>query len=503
MFFAGGTRIDLRTADLYSVLYSQEKLNSQDYDAMPPVTSDIDIQYSQDMASGEAKVDHSDQAIYLDPSLRNQWDEIRDLTGYGIRHLRWHPNHGLAGRTERFDTRSFSDESMRDYRVEIHGEEVDADPEEAARMLYQGAADDFGFMLQTDFRVPDLVLEESVMDSGDPVGYSIDHEADLIALNTEMLADMNPDLLEEDFRYMLKRYHDLSLEETVRKEVVPYIEGLRDEAEMQVETVIFDDLEEGVGSYDPEMDVMRVDYSKLREFDPVTGSFEPGEGLTGSGILVHEGTHDLDFTSNQSSLEYLKRISDADIDDPRNAVLEAPTTFEVLMAGQEVRTQVLEAFENPGENLKFFARYPPESDGSISDSINDPYNMGLFTALSIHTEMMERHGVEKGTRYTRDVLYGNNWDLDDMMEVMETTYGMRDVANVPYHIREVGEILDEGVDAAAEEAERLSDVETEEEALRARILITEFEDRQGFGNAPDALDELDEEAVDILPSRHF
>ncbi|MFB6241230.1 MAG: hypothetical protein ABEJ36_00310, partial [Candidatus Nanosalina sp.] len=202
---------------------------------------------------------------------------------------------------------------------------------------------------------------------------------------------MKPELLNEDFRYMLKRYHDLSLEKTVRDNVLSYVETLRPDAELNVENVIFTDLEQGEAAYNKSRNLMKLDYSRLKDFNPATGSFESGfRGLPGGSMLLHEEIHDLDFSVNEKSREYSNALGDTDTDDPRNAVLEAPTTFEVLMAGWDVRENAVEAFREPLQNLEFFETYPSgDATSSSSDKLPYPYNMGVFTVLSIHTQMME------------------------------------------------------------------------------------------------------------------
>ncbi|MEF8880554.1 MAG: hypothetical protein V5A72_01850, partial [Candidatus Nanohaloarchaea archaeon] len=298
-------------------------------------------------------------------------------------------------------------------------------------------------------------------------------------LNNEIVGDLHPHLLNEYFRHMMKRYHDLSAEKGVRDRVIPYVETLRPEAELQVEDVVFDELSNStIGRYNNKQERMILDYSLLSEFNPETGRFGSSQGTS---TMVHEQVHDLDFSMNESSRNYLSAISGVDTDNPRNAVLEAPTTFEVFMAGWNTRPEAVEAFQNPMENREFFRDYPAEDmESSSRESIAYPYNMGLITSLSIHKEMMDQYGVVKGTEKTRDILYSNAWDLKDMGRALESSFEQRDVPNIPVQRRKAVEIANEGEEAILEEANhimsKLEEVDLDEVVL-GEELKHEYDER--------------------------
>lgn len=487
--------------DLYELVLNGEQELADQYDSLPPATSDIEIEVSGEEAQGGMMLDYSDQAIYLDPSFTYMNEEkIREMTEFGIKHLRWHPNHGLGFRTSKFQRRNiYGTKPVSDYEPVIMGEKTGAETEQAVHDIYTSAVQHFKQLFDTEFKPPRLVIDNDVKEYSDvrdemvQVGYEVDAENNQIVLNNDITGDLHPQLLNEDFRYMIKRYHDLSAEQAVRQRVVPYAESLRPEADLQVEDVIFKELDGStIGAYNPDQQRMKIDYSLLPNFNPFTGRFQNGDG---ESTLLHEGIHDLDFSVNQLSRDYLNAVSDTETDDPRNAVLEAPTTFEVFMAGWNNRPAAIEAFEKPLENREFFRDYPFEDmTSSEKDSISYPYNMGLITSLSIHKTMIEEHGVRQGTEITRDILYGNAWDLEHMGRSLESAFERRDVPNIPRHRRETSEIAEEGENKVIEEAERLIeelDEESLNELVRGRELVHEYEQRNTFSNPPETLDELD------------
>jgi len=68
-------------------------------------------------------------------------------------------------------------------------------------------------------------------------------------LNTEILEELHPELLLQDFRYILKRYHDISLQKSVEQDVIPYVKGLREENDLSVKNIYFTDIENGHADY--------------------------------------------------------------------------------------------------------------------------------------------------------------------------------------------------------------------------------------------------------------
>ncbi len=491
----------LEERDLYEIVLSKEDELAEQYDSMPPATSDIDVEISGEKARGGVMLDHSDLTIYLDPSVTYmKSDHVEDLAEFGIKHLSWHPNHALGFRTEKFSQRNFyGTETVGEYEPAIMGETVEASPEEAVRDIYSNAVDQFKHLFNTDFETPMLRITEDVseysewFDDYQQVGYEIDVENDMILLNEEIVDDLHPHLLNEDFRYMIKRYHDLSAQQAVEKRFVPYVENLRPNGSVEVEDVVFKDLSDSTrGAYNPSQQRMKLDYSLLPQFNPKTGRFENPKG---ESTLLHEEIHDLDFSVNQSSRDYLSAVSETDTDDPRNAVLEAPTTFEVFMAGWNRRPEAVEAFKDPLDNRDFFRDYPAtDMTNSDSKSIAYPYNMGLITALTLHESMMAKQGVEEGTETTRDILYSNKWDLEHMGRALESAFEERDVPNIPLHRRETHEIGEQGEEAVLEEAERLLENASDwtlEEVVRGREVIHEYKKRNGFDDPPETMDELD------------
>ncbi len=487
--------------DLYEIVLNKEDELAEQYDSLPPATSDIDVEVSGEKARGGVMLDHSDHTIYLDPSVTYmRTDHVEELADFGIKHLSWHPNHALGFRTERFNQRNFyGTDSVSEYQPMIMGEPVEASTEEAVRDIYSNAVDQFKHLFETDFETPMLRITDDVseysewFDDEQQVGYEIDVENDMILLNQEIVGDLHPQLLNEDFRHMIKRYHDLSAEQAVENRFVPYVENLRPDGELEVEDVVFKDLSDNTrGAYNPGQQRMKLDYSLLPQFNPKTGRFEHPKG---ESTLLHEEVHDLDFTVNQNSRNYLNAVSETDTDDPRNAVLEAPTTFEVFMAGWNRRPEAVEAFKEPLENREFFRDYPAtDMTSSDSKSIAYPYNMGLITALTLHETMMDQHGLEEGTETTRDILYGNAWDLEHMGRALESAFEQKEIPNIPRHLRETKEIADEGEEALLNEANRMLEETSSwdlEEAVRGRELVHAYERKHGFSDPPETMDELD------------
>jgi len=492
--------MSMESSDLYEMVIEAEQELSHQYDSLPAPTSDAEIELSA-RANGGIMLDHEEQAVYIDPTVTYIGDDkVKELTEFGVKHLKWHPNHGLRFRNKEFNQRNFyGNDQVSEHQPVINGEEIDTNTEGAARDLYRSAVNHFQDLFETDFREPSLHIIDDIQeysewfDANVQVGYEIDHENDRIFLNSEIVGDLHPQLLNEDFRHMLKRYHDLSAEETVRDRVIPYVENLRPDGELQVEDVVFKELSDNtIGAYNNEQQRMKLDYSLLPLFNPRTGLFE---GSKGSSTMLHEGVHDLDFSVNENSRNYLSAIADVDTKDPRNAVLEAPTTFEVYMAGWNTRPNAVEAFKNPLSNRDFFRDYPAEDmQSSSNDSIAYPYNMGLITALSIHQSMMGQKGVEEGTETTRDILYGNAWDLKHMGLALESSFEQLGMPNIPKHRREVTEIAEKGSEALMEEAERLIDEVNQdnlEATVRGREVVHEYEALEGFGNPPEVMDDLD------------
>lgn len=491
----------LEDHDLYDIVFSKEEDLEEEYDSLPPATSDVDVEVSAEEARGGMVLDYSEHKIYIDPSVTHMGsDNFERIADLGIKHLNWHPNHGRGFRPDKLNRRSFySTDQVSEYQPVVMGEEVEADTEQAVRDIYRNAVDQFKDIFDTEFSEPRILIEDDIQEYSEwfdeerQVGYEINQENDTIRLNEEIVGDLHPDLLNEDFRHMMKRYHDLSAEDAVRNRFVPYVENLRADSDLQVKDVVFKQLSNStLGVYNPEQQRMKLDISLLPEFNPKTGRFESSKG---ESTLLHEEIHDLDFTVNQNSRNYLSAVSGTDTDDPRNAVLEAPTTFEVFMAGWENRPEAIEAFKEPLENLEFFRDYPAEDmTSSTSDSIAYPYNMGLITALSIHEIMMERRGVEDGTRTTRDILYGNAWDLKHMGRALETAFEERDVPNVPKHRREAQEIAELGEESIIQEADRMVnelDNWGMDEVVRGSELLHEYEERHSFAEAPELIKDLD------------
>lgn len=487
----------MTSRELYDMLFTEEDRLTDQYDCLPESTRDIGISVRADAPMSESMVDYNRAGIYLSPevTLRND-EEVMEILAHGVKHLKWHPNQGLGFRTDRYDRRTFTGaDDVEDMSPEVLGEEAEADVRGTVDRIYREAVDAFKITHETDFSAPRLVTDNSVVEEDisevehpetlDQVGYFIDHRNDQIVLNSEILGEMKPELLNQDMQYMLKRYHDLALEQKVREDVIPYVEQLGPEAELNVENVVFRDLEDATASYNPEKQCMNVDYSRLKDFDPETGEFRSGfRGLPGAAVLLHEEVHDRDFSVNPDSRTYLDALPNVERSDPRNAVLEAPTTFEVMMAGWETRPYALQAFKNPVENISFFRSYPAEGgEDPDSNELIYPYNMGLFTALSIHEEMIEQEGLEEGTRTTRDILYGNDWDLEQMQNVLERSFDGRDVPNVPRHRRNAVEAVENGrVDEEASEILEILEEADEQEAfneatVRGNELVHEYKER--------------------------
>lgn len=430
--------------------------------------------------------------------------ELGGLLAHGIKHLNWHPDQNKDSRKYDHSIATFSGiETVEQETAKFFGEQVETDLRGAVNQIYREAFESFKKDYKTDFRPPELVLDDNVLEGvkglfGEQAGYFIDHENDQIVLNTEIVGDLHPSLLEQDLQYMMKRYHDLSLEEKVRRDVIPYVHSLKPESEVNVQEVVFAELDDAEGCYNPKHEVMKVDHSRLQDFDPVTGQFRSGfEGLSGAVILLHEEVHDRDFSINPDSRNYLNNLTTTDRNDPRNAVLEAPTTFEVFMAGWDVRDKALQAFENPLENLEFFRNYPAEGgEDADKDELIYPYNMGLFTALTVHNAMMQERGVHEGTRVTRDILYGNDWDLQQMQGILETTFERREVPNVPKHRRRAAEAVenDRHNEEASEIIKMLEESE-EDAAIRGNELIREYRQNSNTKNSK-AVEELHEAISD-------
>lgn len=502
----GDKFLRLDKENIYELLYHQEKATSNKHDSLPPTTSDTDINITSQV-NNDMSINYGKNKVSLDPEMLNHsLEEIEEMMGYAMKHLRWHPNHGLGFHTNKFNSAGFSQtKGLENYTITLNDNEVQTpNPKASVRDIYHNAIEEFSYIFETDFEAPQLIFDDSVIEKNlekidkDPedvaeVGYNINPENNEIVLNNGIITDMHPNLLNNDFRYMLKRYHDLSLEQTVREKVIPYVEKLRPDTDLELRNAVFADKDQGEGSYSPENGRLEIDYSNLKSFNPKTGIFEPDlEGLPGSAILLHEEIHDLDFSVNEFSRKYLNSVYNTDdVKDPRNAVLEAPTTFEVLMAGWNTREKALNAFNQPTNHTNFFRSYPAQEFENNGQGLTDPYNMGLFTALSIHNDMMNNHGLEEGTRKTRDILYDNKWDLSDMEQMLEESFDSRNVPNIPRHRREVIDIIENG-DPATEAEKLLEKVENGDEDAQARglELTHEYQERHGLEDAPEPIFEL-------------
>lgn len=500
--------------ELYEILYDEEEKVSEEYSCLPGPTLDLEINVSSESDTGLMALNHLDYSLYTDHSiLRKPESDIRQLCRYGLVHARWHPNHGLGYRPEQVSSRAMTHgEGLSEFELFFRGRRAEVeDNAPKVRSIYQEAVEDFQTIFETDFEPPELIIEEPVTEERDSdqseVGYRIDGLNDRIILNEEILDELQPELLNEDFRYMLKRYHDFSLQRSLENRGFPYVKSLRDQNDLCVENVYFANLEDGAADFNEERQRIRVDLSRISDFNPETGFFQSGSGsLPGITLKLHELVHDLDFTNNPETRNYSSAIGSTDIRDPRNAVLEAPTTFEVYIAGWKVRTDAVEAFKNPLENRGFFEGYPVSSiEKGEKGTIQDPYNMGLFTALTVHSRMMDLHGVEEGTDKTRDILFKNSWDLEEMERVLEGGMEYRDVPNIPRqkkiaHQALESENMEETVD---EEAQRiLEDIDQADNmdqlvelTLQGTELVEKYEQERGFYNPPDALWELDAEVV--------
>jgi len=331
-------------------------------------------------------------------------------------------------------------------------------------------------------------------------------------LNTEILEELHPELLLQDFRYILKRYHDISLQKSVEQDVIPYVKGLREENDLSVKNIYFTDIENGHADYHKGKKQIRFDYSRLKDFNPSTGRFESGFDLPGGSIKLHEMIHDLDFTNNPNTQKYNLALDERDSMDPRNAVFEAPTTFEVYMAGWETRENSILAFEDPLVNHDFFNGYPAlDVEEAKPGTIQDPYNMGLVTSLSVHDTLVDIHGFEQGTRKTREILYKNSWDLEEMGRVLEATMDQRDKPNIPRHKRKIQELLDmEDIDQIVTDAsiniiEELESTEDPREILWLDVqgsdLIRAYEEKNSFLDAPEPMKDLDNQLIDLEKSK--
>lgn len=503
MFFGKGGII-LGVENLQPVLYRELDDVSKSYDCIPDDINDIFVSIRAEGAENENLINYDKRNIHLAPEINNKSAyELGGILSHGIKHLNWHPEQNKDTRKFEHKLATFSSiETVEDEAVEAFGQEVETDNIGTVNQIYREALESFKSRYETDFRPPRLVFDEEVSEGekgifGEQVGYFIDHENDQIILNNEIVEDLHPSLLQQDLEYMLKRYHDLSLEQKVREDVIPYVESLRSFTELNVQEVLFTELEDSQGAYNPDLEVMKVDSSRLKDFDPVTGQFRSGfGGLPGSVILLHEEVHDRDFAVNPDSHKYLKSLPRLEINDPRNAVLEAPTTFEVMMAGWNVRNEAIDAFKNPLENLSFFRNYPAKGgEEAEEDEIIYPYNLGLFTALSIHNTMMEDRGVDEGTRVTRDILYGNDWDLNQMQNVLEETFGNRDVPNIPRHRRHATEIIqEERYDEEASKIIRMLEEADEDDEMDLAVLGNELvrEYRRNEDTFSTAVEDLDD-----------
>lgn len=499
--------------DIYEIIFSEEEDLSKSYEAMPPKILDIGFEFSAEVGADSIQLNYADKAIYADPSVhRKPVDELQEMIRYAVAHFQWHPDHGLAYHTDKFDSSTISgDTDIKQYNPSIGEHFLRADTRESKiRGIYREAVQDFKSIFKTEFREPELLLDKPVFEDSieeldledptvdevseklDPVGYSLEAENNQIILNTEIMEELHPKLLSEDFRYILKRYHDLSLEQAMQERVIPYVEILRNENDLSARNFYFDELEKGEADYNQDKGRIRIDYSRLKDFNPEKKIFESGfKHLPGGSMMLHEAVHDLDFTNNTNTRKYGEFLGETEAGDPRNAVLEAPTTFEVFMSGWNTRSRAVRAFENPSENLDFFEGYLEEDKSGDSKTIQYPYNMGLFTALNIHEVMMERHGVERGTEETREILYDNSWDLDQMRQVLEEVMERRNVPNIPKYKRKVKEVLEEDSEALSKEASRiLEEAEDQkiteyERAFWRNELIRRYEEEKPYPKPPE------------------
>lgn len=418
------------------IIYGEDEDLTHQYEVLPDINTDLQVEVSPEMPGNTAELDYDLLTLKMDPSMKHESEE--ELAKYmrqAVTHLHWAPNQCLPFRTEKFNSRAITtNKSLEEFNPRVHGfEDVETENlDKAVRSIYREAGDSFQTIFgETEIPrliIDDNLIEETEVETGNGkrterhnVGFYIDEPNNNIIVNRDIVPELNPDLLDEDFRYMIKRYHDLSLESSVEDRVAPWVERLRPENELSYSHVYFDNLDKGVGKYNHSSGLIRVDESKIKDFNPITGLFENGNSLSGESIKLHELVHDLDFSNNPETVEYSKTKGDTDIRDPRNSVIEAPTTFEEFLLGWEKRNAAIQAFEDPENNADFFEGYPiSELDGAGEPgTIQDPYNMGLFTALNIHEAFMNDFGAREGTLMTRDLLYNNSWSLEDMEETLE------------------------------------------------------------------------------------
>lgn len=348
---------------------------------------------------------------------------------------------------------------------------------------------------------------------------SVDLDAETIRLDPRLLERMNRDRLDLELQEWLKAFYDDGLKEALRNRKPSVRQRYaRYDPEMEVRQAYFDDFTDAAAKHSHEDHLIRFDRSKMRYFDPMLQVFrDHGARSTGD----HELAHELDFANNPVTRQYWSKRPTFDgkyKEDYRNAVVEAITTFEQYVSGGRQDAAAVDAVEDPWEAPFFLHgllaigdRDDPAEAEYDPAGVTNPYEFGLYTALSVKDGFEHRYDEDDALELTRDLLYTVTTTPRGLTGVVERSFDMRPVPNYPRTLRvydRMARDADDPEQLLATAAGNIADDITSlgggsglDDADEDRALELFYEGKAvlrsygrrvgGFGDAPEPMDRLD------------
>lgn len=277
-------------------------------------------------------------------------------------------------------------------------------------------------------------------------GGGVDLDAGTVELDARLLDRMHPGRLERELIEWYKAFHDDALIATLQDRSPAMAEryAAYDPA-VDVEEAYFEKLEDAAAKHRHADHRVRFDRSKMPRFDPLARSFRDEDtAATGDHELVHE----LDFANNPVTRQYWANRAAFDgkyHEDFRNAVVEAITTFEQYVSGGRRDSAAAAAVDDPWRVPAFFDGFLAMTDDADpaevehdAASITNPYEFGLYTALSIQDGFAHRYG-SRATELTRDFLFTVTTTPDGLKGALERSFDLRPDPNYPRDLRVAGE----------------------------------------------------------------
>ncbi len=352
-----------------------------------------------------------------------------------------------------------------------------------------------------------------------------------IHLDGRLLEVMNHDRLERELQEWLKAFYDDALHAALQDRAPTIREryAAHDPA-VEVEQAYFDDFDDAAAKHRHEDHLIRFDRSKMRYVDPLAQEFRSDATLA---TADHELTHELDFANNHVTRQYWSTRPAFDgtyKEDFRNAVVEAITTFEQHASGGRQNAEALDVIDDPW-SVPFFLRGILAIDDGADPgdleydpiSITNPYEFGLYTALSVRDAVAQRYGADEADDRARDFLYTVTTSPAGMVGILERTADMRPGPNYLRTLRvydEMAQETDDIDDLLAPAADSIADdivaLGTDRPGGRGRDLAAADEDRAlalfyegkavltvydhrgaGFPDGPQEMDRLDTEISEL------